>query len=72
MKWCKDCKYAKWERTKNGSLHPNGEGRCSYQYTVPPLPASMYWINTPIPAGGMINRKKELKTHCPYWQRKEK
>ena len=67
MKNCTDCRYAKWERTKAGRLHPSGDGRCMYKYKVPPLPGSMYWRRNPSPYGGYINRKKELKEHCPYY-----
>lgn len=71
MKTCNDCAYAKWERSKNGNLHPSGDGKCTYPYKVPPLPASMYWLSASEPCGGQINRKETLKDHCPYWQRRD-
>jgi hypothetical protein len=37
---------------------------------MPILPASMYFIGcTPKPLGGFINRRKELKDHCPTYTR---
>jgi hypothetical protein len=70
MKACDGCKYAKWERTKSGALHPNGEGACTYHWKLPPLPVAMYWVNIPTPSGGLINRKRDRHyTHCPYFQR---
>jgi hypothetical protein len=69
MKNCTDCKHAQWKRTKAGSLHPSGDGKCTYQYKVPPLPASMYWITSPSPCGGYINRRKDLTEHCAFWSK---
>ena len=72
MRHCLKCKYAKWDRTKTGRLHPSGEGICTYPYKIPQLPASMYWVSgePPIPCTAFIHRKKELDNHCPYWQEK--
>jgi hypothetical protein len=69
MKNCAGCKYAEWDRTKSGSLHPSGDGRCGYPWKLPALPASMYWVNTPGHCGGLINRRRELKDHCVYFAR---
>lgn len=72
MKSCNGCKFANWYRTAAGKLHPNGDGTCGYDYRVPQLPTSMYWLgNAPTPSGGAINRRKELSDHCPYWSRGE-
>ena len=73
MKSCVGCKYADWNRTEAGRLHPSGDGRCEYPWTQPPLPASMYWISrAPTPSGGHISRKEKLKDHCVYFTREEK
>lgn len=69
MKDCTHCRYAEWKRTKSGKLHPSGDGRCKFPYGLPQLPASMYWIGMPTPSGGWINRREELKQHCPYYAR---
>lgn len=67
MKNCNNCKYADWKKTVAGKLHPSGEGKCLYPYKVPPLPASMYWMNTETtPCGGFINRK-QIWNHCVYF-----
>ena len=71
MKNCTECKHAKWQRTAAGKQHPSGDGRCGYPYKIPPLPASMYWITVHTPCGGQINRREELKEHCPYFARGE-
>lgn len=34
MTVCLNCKYATWERTSKGRLHPGGEGTCSWTQTV--------------------------------------
>ena len=73
MKSCLHCKYADWNRTGAGKLHPSGDGRCRYEYVLLKLPASMYWVGSfkaPTPAGGHINRKEELEEDCVYWNRK--
>ncbi|MDY6857327.1 MAG: hypothetical protein SWO11_22015 [Thermodesulfobacteriota bacterium] len=69
MKKCNDCKFAEWNRTKTGRLHPSGDGQCKYPYKVPQLPGAFYWIGRfgPKPYGGFINRRKELKEHCAYY-----
>jgi len=68
MKTCTGCKYADWRKTSNGRLHPSGIGRCAFLWTAPRLPAAFYFINgIPKPSGGMIDRKRELAEHCPYW-----
>jgi hypothetical protein len=68
MKDCTKCKYAEWERTTAGRLHPSGQGRCTYPWKMPQLPASMHWIgDAPVPWGGYISRKEGLETHCAYF-----
>ena len=71
MKDCTHCKHAEWERTSNGRLSPTGNGKCAYQYKLPPIPASMFWLMNQKPSlcGGSINRRKELSEHCAYWER---
>jgi len=71
MKTCEGCKYAEWQKTESGRLHPSGKGRCGYKYKVPALPASMYWMgskNGERPYGGCISRIKGLPRHCPYYE----
>ena len=69
MKTCKGCKYAVWERTRAGRLHPSGEGKCDWKYKPPPLPRAFYYLGgeVPAPLGGYINRHEEFTDHCPYW-----
>lgn len=68
---CTDCKYAEWYRTKNESLHPSGDGECKYLVKKPVLPVSKWFYDFTV-RGGHINRKVELKTHCPCYQRRVK
>lgn len=69
MKNCLGCKYANWDKTETGRLHPSGRGVCSYPWKLPKLPASMYWLGgfEPKPNGGFISRREELKDHCAYY-----
>lgn len=71
MNNCTDCKYALWKRTAADSLHPRGEGVCTYAYKVPELPVSMYWNFTPVPRGGHINRRENHPDSCVYFARSE-
>lgn len=71
MKDCTNCKYAEWDRTTAGKLHQAGTGKCTYPYKIPKLPVSMFWISgVPVPYGGYISRKEELKDDCVYYGRK--
>lgn len=73
MKNCTGCKYAKWNRTASGKLHPSGDGSCLFKYKPPPIPASMFWLGgDPKPSGGYINRREELLEHCVYFERPSK
>lgn len=71
MRNCTHCKHANWKRNAAGNLHQSGDGRCTFEYKAPPLPACMYWLSSPIPMGGSINRREELPDHCVYWARTE-
>ena len=41
MKNCTDCKWALWDTTATGRLHPAGGGFCKYPYKVPALPQQL-------------------------------
>ncbi len=73
MKNCTHCKHAEWDRTAAGKLHPSGDGKCGMKslYKLPPLPASVHWFLNEPPTlhGGQINRKRELRDHCTYYER---
>lgn len=74
MKNCTGCKWASWDRTAAGRLHPSGEGYCMFpvKQIPPPLPASMHWFGAPWRvAGGLINRRQELPEHCKFFQRED-
>lgn len=65
MKNCINCKYSIWDKTKDGKLHPSGNGRCTFHIKMPQLPVSMYWIGgEPSPYGGSISREEEFKKDC--------
>jgi len=68
MKTCDKCKYAEWERTKVGRLHPNRRGMCTFKIKVPELPNAFFWVSDShlFPAGGPIKRGRVYEKHCPY------
>ena len=70
---CLECKFANWQRTSAGRLHPSGDGRCTREYPPVRLPISMYFIGSsaPRPSGGYINRKDEWR-QCPQFQPRPK
>lgn len=39
---CVGCKFAVWNKTSNGRLHPDKQGRCTWQ---PPVVALPYWMS---------------------------
>lgn len=73
---CKDCKFASWQRTTTGRLHPSGDGRCTWQgWTEWKMAAAFYYIgcrdmrSVPTPDGGHINRKTPIKaSECQVFQ----
>ena len=67
MKTCLGCQYADWKRSKNGALHPSGDGQCTYEVIIPRLPNAKYWGSKPIVSYGFISRKKEFIFDCPYY-----
>ena len=68
MKNCTECVHANWRRTKTGALHPSGDGECGKEIKIPQLPQAFFFTIQPFIGGGSINRRRELKDHCPYWQ----
>lgn len=70
---CLNCALAEWHRNARGALHPDGGGKCLWQFPQIALPSSRYWIGYgrdsggPNPAGGYISRR-EPYTGCPAWQ----
>lgn len=77
MKDCTDCTHAAWKKTDAGRLHPSGDGRCTYEVTLPVIPASKWWSggwtggSPPRLTAGEINRRQELRKDCPCYQKKE-
>lgn len=68
MKTCDGCKYANWQRTANGRLHPSKAGRCEFKVEMPALPAAFYWhLREPRPAGGWIERGRQRDENCAYY-----
>jgi hypothetical protein len=71
---CTTCRFASWDKTASGRLHPSGDGRCTWEVPSINLPIAFYFVgsvdrhNIPQPSGGSINRKR-LKP-CPAWNLK--
>lgn len=67
---CLGCRYANWQKTATGRLHPNGQGKCERLRAHPldlRLPASFYWLSgSPMPAGGHIERNHPLREKCIF------
>jgi len=71
---CKTCAYAEWKRTKDGRLHPSGDGKCTWdEWKKWALPKAFYslWNGGikvfPGLIGGYISRKNP-HTNCPCYQ----
>lgn len=73
---CVTCRFAEWDRTKLGRLHPNGQGRCSAPSPVIPKLSAAFWWSTfsrtePTILGGIIERHYPIP-ECPVFEQKEK
>ena len=68
---CDDCRFANWERTSQGVLHPGKSGRCTL-LSAHPLDlrrlAAFYWVGMAKsgPSGAWIKRGAELKSDCDF------
>ena len=65
---CDKCKFAKWQRTKNGRLHRNKEGMCTKRLKMPELPVAFCWLSQPTPLGGLIESGRVHHRECIYFQ----
>jgi hypothetical protein len=65
MNSCLHCRYAEWQRTANGRVHPTKVGQCTYK-AVYHVPASHSAGPVTI-SGGYIWRKNP-KVKCPTFQ----
>lgn len=65
---CLYCRFARWQRTKNGRLHPSKEGRCTFEAKIIiPKSAELPWGKSTI-CGGFINRDTLVHVDCPTFQ----
>ncbi len=66
---CLTCKFAEWDKTANGRLHPNKQGQCKYEIPKIIIPKAFYFFSSgdQKPCGGYIYRDKPL-TDCPTYQ----
>lgn len=69
---CLTCKLAEWDKTANGRLHPNKNGRCKWEFPLIVLPVAFYYIggskgSVPSPNGGRISRDERYLKDCPAW-----
>jgi hypothetical protein len=39
---CATCRHAEWKKTANGRRHPEGSGKCAFQFAETPVPK---WLN---------------------------
>jgi hypothetical protein len=73
---CLTCKYADWNKTAGGRLHPDGYGRCTYPIPELIIPKVFYWIGfghgQPRPNGGIIERRNGDDRPCPTYKSKIK
>ena len=73
MYTCMTCCFSNWQKTKNGRLHPSGDGRCMWKLPEIALPiaysypGNMDRKSVPSPSGGYINRK--TLRPCSAWKK---
>lgn len=73
MESCLNCKHAAWEKTKDGRLHPRGDGLCTFQLVIPSIPKACYFLfgREPVLGGRWINRNEKVYSDCPCWEGKD-
>lgn len=74
MNKCLTCRFADWNKTKTGKLHPDGLGRCTVKIPELVIPKVYYWIGfghgQPRPCGGGIDRREKDDRDCPTYKKK--
>lgn len=69
---CLNCKHASWKKTLNGRLHPSGDGLCTFQLVMPPIPKACYILfNREIVLHGRSISRHEAHSDCPCWKEKD-
>jgi hypothetical protein len=73
MTSCDNCIFADWQRTSNGRLHPNKQGKCTRLEKHPldmRIPPAFYWgwgsNYAPTPNGGQIERGEAHREKCVF------
>ena len=69
---CLKCEFARWHKTPASRLHPDGQGKCTYQPPHVPTPAVRYWVGhgcdslglPPRLANTSMNRNGVIVTEC--------
>ena len=70
---CRSCRFASWQRTKAGRLHPSQAGRCTWEgWKAWAIPSAFHFLwrnrDTPTrPDGGYITRSAPHAA-CPCWE----
>ena len=70
---CRSCRFASWQRTKTGRLHPSQSGRCTWEgWKAWAIPSAFYFFggnrDTPTrPSGGYLTRSAP-HADCPLWE----
>jgi hypothetical protein len=73
---CDTCRFAEWQKTANGRLHPGKQGKCTWQAPVYPIPkaVSYGWQGGGKPPvehhGRYISRDKYMHKDCEAWEAK--
>ena len=72
LSMCATCRHAEWKKTASGRRHPDGTGRCAFEFPESPLPKwaveSDYGRNAPMVT--TLRRMLERKLHGRwiYWR----
>lgn len=65
---CLTCKYAEWNRTKAGRIHPSGDGWCRAPIPDFQIPAAFHWRGDHLGykpySGGQIERRPMWMVHA--------
>lgn len=71
---CDTCRFADWNKTANGRLHPGKQGKCTWTAPVYPIPkaVSYSWAGGGKPPveqhGRYISRDQHMHLNCEAWK----
>jgi len=71
LKNCRNCKWAKWDRKKNGRINLSGYAECVYPINVV-LPLSRWLAERSLVKPASVWDRRNVPLDCKTWEAKPK